>query len=146
MFKTGLQILGGGVAAAGIGAVGVTKYGAQLGGRVVKASIGTTGNVASDIGTTFFAKKKKIKREQNEEQLERLTPETKRDGQINAETLETSAKRQNESENKKNKGSKLDSKQKEEIYKQYKSKIDEEFEKAQKEQENESKPRGKRKR
>ncbi len=146
VFKTGLQILGGGVAAAGIGAVGVTKYGAQLGGRVVKASIGTTGNVASDIGTTFFAKKKKIKREQNEEQLERLTPETKRDGQINAETLETSAKRQNESENKKNKGSKLDSKQKEEIYKQNKSKIDEEFEKAQKEQENESKPRGKRKR
>lgn len=146
VFKTGLQILGGGVAAAGIGAVGVTKYGAQLGGRVVKASIGTTGNVASDIGTTFFAKKKKIKREQNEEQLERLTPETKRDGQINAETLETSAKRQNEPENKKNKGSKLDSKQKEEIYKQNKSKIDEEFEKAQKEQENQSKPRGKRKR
>lgn len=146
VFKTGLQILGGGVAAAGIGAVGVTKYGAQLGGRVVKASVGTTGNVASDIGTTFFAKKKKIKREQNEEQLERLTPETKRDGQINVETLETSAKRQNEPENKKNKGSKLDSKQKEEIYKQNKSKIDEEFEKAQKEQENESKPRGKRKR
>lgn len=146
VFKTGLQILGGGVAAAGIGAVGVTKYGAQLGGRVVKASIGTTGNVASDIGTTFFAKKKKIKREQNEEQLERLTPETKRDEQINAETLETSAKRQNESENKKNKGSKLDSKQKEEIYKQNKSKIDEEFEKAQKEQENQSKPRGRRKR
>ena len=146
VFKTGLQILGGGVVAAGIGAVGVTKYGAQLGGRVVKASVGTTGNVASDIGTTFFAKKKKIKREQNEEQLERLTPETKRDGQINAETLETSAKRQNEPENKKNKGSKLDSKQKEEIYKQNKSKIDEEFEKAQKEQENESKPRGKRKR
>lgn len=146
VFKTGLQILGGGVAAAGIGAVGVTKYGAQLGGRVVKASIGTTGNVASDIGTTFFAKKKKIKREQNEEQLERLTPETKRSGQINVETLETSAKRQNEPENKKNKGSKLDSKQKEEIYKQNKSKIDEEFEKAQKEQENESKPRGKRKR
>lgn len=146
VFKTGLQILGGGVASAGIGAVGVTKYGAQLGGRVVKASVGTTGNVASDIGTTFFAKKKKIKREQNEEQLERLTPETKRDGQINAETLETSAKRQNESENKKNKGSKLDSKQKEEIYKQNKSKIDEEFEKAQKEQENQSKPRGKRKR
>lgn len=146
VFKTGLQILGGGVAAAGIGAVGVTKYGAQLGGRVVKASVGTTGNVASDIGATFFAKKKKIKREQNEEQLERLTPETKRDKQINAETLETSAKRQNEPENKKNKGSKLDSKQKEEIYKQNKSKIDEEFEKAQKEQENESKPRGKRKR
>lgn len=146
VFKTGLQILGGGVAAAGIGAVGVTKYGAQLGGRVVKASVGTTGNVASDIGTTFFAKKKKIKREQNEEQLERLTPETKRDGQINVETLETSAKRQNEPENKKNKGSKLDSKQKEKIYKQNKSKIDEEFEKAQKEQENESKPRGKRKR
>lgn len=146
VFKTGLQILGGGVAAAGIGAVGVTKYGAQLGGRVVKASIGTTGNVASDIGTTFFAKKKKIKREQNEEQLEGLTPETKRDEQINAETLETSAKRQNESENKKNKGSKLDSKQKEEIYKQNKSKIDEEFEKAQKEQENQSKPRGRRKR
>lgn len=146
VFKTGLQILGGGVAAAGIGAVGVTKYGAQLGGRVVKASIGTTGNVASDIGTTFFAKKKKIKREQNEEQLERLTPETKRDEQINAEALETSAKRQNESENKKNKGSKLDSKQKEEIYKQNKSKIDEEFEKAQKEQENQSKPRGRRKR
>lgn len=146
VFKTGLQILGGGVAAAGIGAVGVTKYGAQLGGRVVKASVGTTGNVASDIGTTFFAKKKKIRREQNEEQLERLTPEIKRDGQINAETLETSAKRQNEPENKKNKGSKLDSKQKEEIYKQNKSKIDEEFEKAQKEQKNESKPRGKRKR
>ena len=146
VFKTGLQILGGGVAAAGIGAVGVTKYGAQLGGRVVKASVGTTGNVASDIGTTFFAKKKKIKREQNEEQLERLTPETKRDGQINAETLETSAKRKNEPENKKNKGSKLDSKQKEEIYKQNKSKIDEEFEKAQKEQENQSKPRGKRRR
>lgn len=146
VFKTGLQILGGGVAAAGIGAVGVTKYGAQLGGRVVKASVGTTGNVASDIGTTFFAKKKKIKREQNEEQLERLTPETKRDGQINAETLETSAKRQNEPENKKNKGSKLDSKQKEEIYKQNKSKIDEEFEKAQKEQENQSRPRGRRRR
>ena len=78
--------------------------------------------------------------------MERLTPETKRDEQINAETLETSAKRQNESENKKNKGSKLDSKQKEEIYKQNKSKRDEEFEKAQKEQENQSKPRGRRKR
>lgn len=146
VFKTGLQILGGGVAAAGIGAVGVTKYGAQLGGRVVKASIGTTGNVASDIGTTFFAKKKKIRREQNEEQLKRLTPEIKRDEQIPTETHQTPAKQQNEPENKKNKGSKLDSKQKEEIYKQYKSKIDEEFEKAQKEQENESRPRGRRRR
>lgn len=146
VFKTGLQILGGGVAAAGIGAVGVTKYGAQLGGRVVKASIGTTGNVASDIGTTFFAKKKKIRREQNEEQLERLTPEIKRDEQIPTETHQTPAKQQNESENKKNKGSKLNSKQKEEIYKQNKSKIDEEFEKAQKEQENESRPRGRRRR
>ena len=42
----------------------------------------------------------------------------------------------------KNKGSEPNSKQKEEIYKQYKSKIDEEFEKAQKEQENESKLKG----
>lgn len=126
LFKTGLQIIGGGISASAIGVSGLTKYGAQFGGRVVKAGLSATGGFAKDFGTTLFAK--------NKHSQDPSKRESKLNEQVNKRVKKKSSKTENGAQKQE-----MNETKKDKILKDSETKIKEEIDKSQKQQEEKDK-------